>query len=269
MCYLCHMYAPALDQLLEAAPGGGFTLDRSTRENFDDDLLRQLHALANELMAESFEHFLVHAHTNDELHVFRRRGTGDLVGFQFWRAVAGVGENERVVFGGKLRVQPRARRVGLHIISGYRVLLDQARAFPNHRIIRLGVASLFGFVSITRRLAHYAFVDAAGPYREFLPLVEQLTGVSNFEFDPTTGQTYVGIQVTHKQLEGYPEAYFERPEAQAYLKRNPEFRTNGCFLVFAFEFDEANRRALAQGAVECTLGSDPSARQQLAHILGE
>src|SRR6187402_55243 len=143
---------PALRELLAGAAGGGFSLEIVERADFDDALLRPLHAFATLLMAEPYEHFAKHASTNDELHVFRRLDTGAFEGFQFWRCLSGVTERERFVLGGKLRVRPSARRHGLHLCSGLAVLLDQQRRFPTARITRLGVASLFGFVSIVRRL---------------------------------------------------------------------------------------------------------------------
>src|SRR5262245_21218645 len=106
-------------------------------------------------MAESFEHLSWHAATNDELHVFRHSESGELAGFQFWRTLPGIDDGHRVVLGGKLRIHPEARRRGLHLASGLAVLCEQRRRFPAARITRLSVASLFGFVSIARRLAHY------------------------------------------------------------------------------------------------------------------
>ncbi len=229
------------------------------RADFDDALLRPLHALATALMAEPYEHFAKHASTNDELHVFRRLDTGALEGFQFWRCLPGTTERERFVLGGKLRVRPSARRLGLHLCSGLSVLLTEQQRFPRARITRLGVASLFGFVSIVRRLAHYSFIDAASR-TDLLSVMTEVTRMSHYTFAPASGQVEVGIFVTTEQLAAYPRDYFDSAPARAYLARNPDFRSNGRYLAFAFEVDRANIDGLARGAAESSVGEGGMAR---------
>jgi hypothetical protein len=249
----------ALRELLAAVPGGGFSLETIDRADFDDALLRPLHALASLLMAEPYEHFATHASTNDELHVFRRLDTGVIEGFQFWRCLPGTTARDRIVLGGKLRVRPSARRLGLHLCSGLAVLLDQQRRFPAASITRLSVASLFGFVSIVRRLARYEFIDASSR-ADLIPIVADVTRASHYAFDPSTGQVEVGIFMTAEQLATYPAAYFESAPARAYIAKNPDFRSNGRYLAFAFDVDRANVDALAQGAAASALGAGSEAR---------
>jgi hypothetical protein len=214
-----------------------FATTRVARADFDDATLRPLYVLSNALMAESYEHFAHHARTNDELYVFRR--TGELVGFQLWRA---FGDHaQRYVLGGKLRIDPSARRHGLHLTAGLEVLAAQRREFPSARITRLSIASLFGFVSIARRLAHFAFVDGSG---EHAGVIARCAAESHYAFDPASGRVEVGIRMTAAQLEAYPAAYFEGELARAYIARNPGYRDNGCYLAFAFEVDDANLAAL-------------------------
>jgi hypothetical protein len=256
--YIGRVTLDALRNLLECAPGGGVALDIVQRNEFDEALLRRLYELSNTLMAEPFEHFSWHAGTNDELHVFRRRDSGEVMGFQFWRTLPGISENHRVVLGGKLRVRPEARRRGLHLASGFAVLSEQRRRFPEAAITRLGIASMFGFVSIARRVAHHDFVTAQ-THPELVPIVEAVTSASHYTFDAQTGQVEVGIFITPQQLAGYPEAFFQSPLARAYAERNPEYRSNGRYLAFAFEVDEANVGALARGVVESAGGHHPDA----------
>ncbi|MET0795718.1 MAG: hypothetical protein ABW061_29640 [Polyangiaceae bacterium] len=248
-----------LGELLAAVPGGGFSLERIERSDFNDELLRPLHAFAALLMAEPYEHFVTHANTNDELHVFRRIETGAVEGFQFWRCLPGATERARLVLGGKLRVRPSARHFGLHLCSGLAVLLDEQRRFPTARITRLGIASLFGFVSVVRRLARYEFVDVSSR-ADLIPFVDAVTRVSRYEFDPATGQVEVGIFMTAEQLEAYPASYFESAPARAYSERNRDFRWNGRYLAFAFDVDRGNVDALAQGAAESALGAGAEAK---------
>ena len=62
-----------------AAAGGarrGFAVHVVARDAFDEGLLRELYALASGSMTEPFEHFALHAETNDERHVFRSRASG-------------------------------------------------------------------------------------------------------------------------------------------------------------------------------------------------
>jgi len=217
-----------------------FSTQRIARANFDEATLRPLYELSNALMAESYEHFAHHARTNDELHVFYR---GDeLVGFQLWRAFGDA--TQRYVLGGKLRIDPSARRNGLHLTAGLEVLTAQRRAFPTARITRLSIASLFGFVSIARRLAHFAFVDAAAP-AELADVVARCAAESHYAYHRASGRVEVGIRMTAAQLQAYPAAYFESELARAYVARNAGYRENGCYLAFAFEVDEANLAALS------------------------
>ncbi|AUX31153.1 MULTISPECIES: hypothetical protein [Sorangium] len=95
------------------------------RRDFDDQRLRELHALSNALMAERFEHFCVHARTNDVVHVFRRADTRAIVGFQFWKTARLGLPRSRAIVGGKLRISPDFRTRGLHLSSG---LLSMTRA---------------------------------------------------------------------------------------------------------------------------------------------
>jgi hypothetical protein len=217
-----------------------FATTRIGRADFDDATLRPLYALSNALMAEPYEHFAHHARTNDELYVFRR--DGELVGFQLWRAF-GTAEH-RYVLGGKLRIDPSARRHGLHLAAGLDVLAAQRRTFPEARISRLSIASLFGFVSIARRLAHFTFVDATAP-TELADVIARCAADSHYVFDRASGRVDVGIRMTAAQLEAYPAAYFESELAREYIARNPDYRDNGCYLAFAFEVDRANLAALA------------------------
>jgi hypothetical protein len=134
-----------------------FAIDRIPRDVIDDATLRPLHAWSTRLMAEGYDHFARHALTNDELHVFRR--DGDLVGFQLWRAFTVA--RTRYVLGGKLRVDPSARSNGLHHASNLAVLRAQRAAHADLPLVRLSIASLFGFVSLARAMPRYQFVDAA------------------------------------------------------------------------------------------------------------
>ncbi len=252
----------AVMSLLARAPDGGLSLEVVLREHFTDALLAPLYQLSNAFMAEPFEHFLHHARTNDQLHIFRRVA-GQLVGFQLWRAFAGRSAGERFVLGGKLRILPEARRQGLHLASGLSVLLSERQRFPEAAITRLGVASLFGFVSIVRRVARYDFVNEASR-PDLIDVIGEVTHASRYTFDASTGLVRVGIFITPEQLLRYPPSYFESPAARAYCARNPAFRTNGSYLAFAFEVDRENLAALAYGAAEAVLccGSDAHAAAQ-------
>ena len=163
------------------------------------------------------------------------------MGFQLW-AVSGTRPDERIVLGGKLRIRAEARRRGLHLLSGLGVLLEQQRATDGVRITRLGIASVFGFASITRRLAHYDFVNATGRRRDLVPVAlhDELARDNGYAFDADDGPGDVRIFMTGEQLARYPEAFFSAPSVRAYQARNPGFRDNGRYLAFAFEVDGVN-----------------------------
>ena len=116
------------------------------REELSDETVRELHAVANRLMAEDLEHFRVHAQANELVHVFRRKDTDAIVGFQFWMTSSMKLPRSRVILGGKLRILPEFRRHGLHLLSGLDFFLGNALRHPFTRHYRLSIASVFGFV---------------------------------------------------------------------------------------------------------------------------
>jgi len=224
-------------------------LEAVHREDYTEATLAELHALATRLMAEDLEHFRVHAHANDLVHVFRRVDTGEVVGFQFWRTAPLGLPRSRVILGGKLRILPEFRNRGLHLLSGLVFFLENKLRHPRSRFYRLSIAGPFGFVSITEALAHYALFDPRkregeeGAIREaFIALARE----SHFELDEERGLFFVDIFMTPETLNRYSPAYFERPAARVYASVNPEFRTNGCYVGFWFRFTPANLLALTR-----------------------
>ncbi|WP_438019732.1 hypothetical protein WMF18_11985 [Sorangium sp. So ce315] len=228
----------------------GVRLEVVRRRDFTDDRLRELHALSNALMAEDFDHFRVHAHTNHVVHVFRRADTGAIVGFQFWKTAPLSLPRSLAIVGGKLRIAPEFRTRGLHLVSGLVFLLDTKRRAPRTRLYRISIASLFGFVSITEALAEYNIFDPARRGGEedeavraaFLSLARE----SDFRVDEQTGLFFVDIFMTEDTLRRYPPRYFDRPAAKRYAAVNPDFRTNGCYAGFWFRFTRDNLLAMTR-----------------------
>lgn len=226
------------------------------REDYTEEVLVGLHALANRLMAEPYAHFRVHAHANDVVHVLRRVDTDEVVGFQFWRTAPLDWPRSRVILGGKLRIVPEFRRHGLHLLSGLVFYIKCQSERPGTRFVRMSIASLFGFVAITEALADYRLFDPrerdglAGAVRAaFVTLGEE----SHFNLDERTGRFHVGIVPTAETLARYPAAYFDRAAARAYAAANPDFRTNGDNLGLWFRFTPRNLLAIAR-AVRRRLG---------------
>ncbi|WP_437680703.1 hypothetical protein [Sorangium sp. So ce131] len=220
------------------------------RRDFTEGRLRELHALSNALMAEEFDHFRVHAETNDVVHVFRRADTGAIVGFQFWKTAPIALPRSRAIVGGKLRISPDFRSRGLHLVSGLLFMLDAKRRAPRTRFYRLSIASLFGFVSITEALARYQLFDPKRRGGEEDEAVRAaliaLARESHFHVDEETGLFFVDIFMTEETLARYPPRYFERPAAKVYAAANPDFRTNGCYVGFWFRFTSDNLLALTR-----------------------
>ncbi|WP_433935776.1 hypothetical protein AB3662_13720 [Sorangium cellulosum] len=223
------------------------------RSDFTDPRLRELHALSNALMAEDFDHFRVHAHTNDVVHVFRRADTGAIVGFQFWKTAPLALPRSLAIVGGKLRIAPEFRTRGLHLVSGLLFLIDTKRRAPRARLYRLSIASLFGFVAITEALAHYQIFDPGRRDTEEDEAVRaaflQLASESDFRVDEETGLFFVDIFMTEDTLRRYPPRYFDRPAAKRYAAVNPGFRANGCYAGFWFRFTRKNLLALTRAIV--------------------
>ena len=222
------------------------------REDLSEELLGELHAFANGLMAEALEHFRVHAHTNELVHIFRREDTGAIVGFQFWRTAPISLPRGRVILGGKLRIHPAFRGRGLHLLSGLTFYVQDKLRHPLSRYYRLSLASPFGFVSITEALARYHFFEPRPRTGEERALKEVFLSVahkSHYQVDEETGLFLVNIHMTPETLGRYPPAYFERPAARAYASVNPDFRTNGRYVGFWFRFTPDNLASLTRATL--------------------
>ena len=223
------------------------------RRRFTPELMGSLHALANRFLAEDADHFRVHAETNDVVHLFERRDTGALVGFQFWRTAPMELPGCRALIGGKLRIDPAFRRRALHLRSGLRFYLETQLRHPRTRFYRLSLASMFGFVSITSALAEYRLFDPAATDAEGRAIrgaFERLAEQSHYRLDPATGLISVGIGMTGATLARYPASYYERPEARAYARVNPGWRDNGYYVAFWFRFTPANLAKLVRRIVD-------------------
>lgn len=228
------------------------------RERQSDDLIRELHAVANSLMAEDLEHFRVHAQANDLVHVFRRTDTRSIVGFQFWRTAPIGVPRGRIILGGKLRILPEFRNRGLHLLSGLTFYFQDKLRHPRSRYYRMSIASLFGFVSITEALARYHLFEPQqrtgelGAIREaFIALAEE----NHFRVDEERGLFFVDIFMKPETLSRFSPDYFDRPAARAYAAVNPEFRTNGCYVGFWFRFTPDNLASLARATLRKLLRS--------------
>jgi hypothetical protein len=211
------------------------------RSAFTPDLLADLHALANRFMAEDAAHFNVHARSNDVVHIFEE--PSGIVGFQFWRLAALDRPGCKAILGGKLRVLPSHRRHALHLRSGLRFYLESSLRHPFTRFYRLSLAGLFGFVSLVSALADYRFVDPGDGDDESIMIrsaFDRLAAESDFKPIAGTGLYFVDILPSAETLAAYAPAYFERPEARAYLRANPDFRTNGCNVAFWWRFNPRN-----------------------------
>ena len=218
------------------------------RADFTPALLDELHALAVAMAAEDREHFAVHANTNDAVHLFRERESGELAGFQFWRSFEGPDPARRLVLGGKLRILPSYRRRGLHLVSALTFFEQVASAHPSVRLHRVSIASLFGFVSIAGALAEHRFVADDGTLPDadlwLCDVVAKEAARSGYRFDACSGLVDVQIRLTPTQLDSYPAEFYERPLARAYRARNPDFRDNGCYLAFTSEVSPENLSAM-------------------------
>jgi hypothetical protein len=214
-----------------------------SRKDFTPVLIASLHALANRLLREDEDHFRRHAETNDVVHVFERKDTGEVVGFQFWRTAAMPLPYTRALLGGKLRVDPAFRNRALHLRSGLRFFLESKWRHPRTRFYRLSLASMFGYVSLTSALADYHIFDISSREVENLAVretLEKLAAESHFRLDPVTGLFAVGIHMTEETLASYPESYYRRPQAVEYAHVNPEWRHNACYVAFWFRFTWRN-----------------------------
>jgi hypothetical protein len=239
---------PVFDLLLRTARRRpGVRMETLERQDFTDERIAELHAMACRLMAEDLAHFRVHAETNDVVHIFRRVDTGELVGFQFWRTTPMTLPGCRAILGGKLRILPAFRRRGLHLLSGLLFFLQQKARHPLMRYYRLSIASLFGFVSITEALRHYQVLDPhdhSPEGRAVMAAFAERAAESHYCVDPETGLIFVDIFMTPETLANFGPSYFDRPAARRYAEVNPDYRSNGCNVGFWCRFTPANLLSL-------------------------
>lgn len=222
-------------------PSAGISIRRCA--DLADLELRELHAFANELLVEDFEHFRTHALTNDVVHVFRRRDTGAIVGFQFWRVLPMKLPRSVAILGGKLRVEPAFRNRGLHLLSGLVFFLSRILRHPLTRHYRLSVASIFGFVSLTSALRNYRLLEAGGESAEQRAVHEafqRIAAENHFRLENGGALMFVDIFMSDGTLAGYPDNWYERASARRYAQVNPHFRDNGTFVNFWFRFTPGN-----------------------------
>jgi hypothetical protein len=242
---------PVIDLLLRTARRRpGVRMEVLGRQDFTDERIAELHAMAYQLMAEDLDHFRVHAETNDVVHIFRRVDTGELVGFQFWRTAPMTLPGCRVILGGKLRILPAFRGRGLHLLSGLLFFLQSKARHPLTRYYRLSIASLFGFVSITEALRQYHVLDPhdrSPEGRAVMAAFAERAAESHYRLDPETGLIFVNIFATPETMAEFGPSYFERPAARRYREVNPGYPANGCYVGFWCRFTPANLLSLTQG----------------------
>jgi hypothetical protein len=232
--------------------------------------IAELHVLASRMMTEPYAHFAAHVRTNDTVHIFREVEGGQIAGFQFWRSEPArcadercadercadercadeQSADERIVLGGKLRVRPDVRRRGLHLVSGLCYYLEQAPlAVAGRPLVRMSIASLFGFVSIARHVDYAILVD--GEVDGWVcDEMERLATESGFVYDRATGLVHVGMAPTADELAAYPPEFYASPTARAFFARNPRFPSDPRFVAFAFRYTEDNVDRLYRAAAE-------------------
>jgi hypothetical protein len=212
----------------------------------DAAAIAELHALANGLMREDLAQFTRHVGANDVVHVFRERRTGAVLGFQFWRHRLDPNERLQYIMGGKLRMHPSIRRRGLHLCSGLLYAVERRLRRPDAPIVRLSIAALFGFVSISEALAHYLPYPAPASDPQHAAINAAFAEMAEFSrfVIRDDGLFFVNIYPTAETLARYPVAYFERDAAREYQRLNPGFRDNGCYIGFWFRFDRRNALSL-------------------------
>jgi hypothetical protein len=106
------------------------------------------------------------------------------------------------------------------------------------------MASLFGFVSLTRSLAQYDVIQEGTSPSWLCDAVDALARESDFAYERASGLVRVGIRITPAQLAAYPESFYASPHARAYAAHNPAYRDNGTYLAFGFPLSFENLQAL-------------------------
>lgn len=236
-------------------PESDVRLVRVSRDEWTPALLRSLYALAITMSAEDYDNFERHALTNQCVHLFRLTTTDALAGFQFWwdGAAKLSDQDQHLVIGGKLRILPAYRRRALHLRSALAIYADVLRTYPGRTVQRMSFASLFGFVSIARAVRdhHVIATDTLPPHAQWLcGAASERALDSGYQFDPSSGLVHVNIRPTAEQLAGYPESFFESPLARAYIGRNRDWRTNGCYLAFGFPLSTVNLQTIDSAITE-------------------
>jgi hypothetical protein len=216
---------------------------------FDSCLYEELHALAQPLVHEDFDHFLRHCETNDLCHVFRDPACGAILGFQFWRLKQTTNPAVKLIWGGKLRIHPSIRGRGLHLLSN--LMSFEHFNNPSVRFYRLGLVNILAFNSITAGLAQYdvfpfsKLIDAD----LFVPRLHDFCDENGFHFDEGTGAVDVGHTFSEDTLSrtAGTDGFWQRPKVKEFIELNPRWQDRDVFV--GWEWNTANFRAM-RGLIE-------------------
>ena len=212
---------------------------------------QRLFELSNAMSREkSFEAWDRHLLTNDELHVLSLPSRGER-GFQLWRFDHCTETRTSVLFGGKLRIGPELRGLGLSILMNLvaaDTLLERApRAGAGHKRYRVGLVNVHGLSALVPALESYQIAPldirwrpplgppppsgaAAGApsrreemdfeemHRRVTPMLHRMVAENRFAFsDAFEGRVDVG-QRSLADPEEYTDRWWSRPGVRAFRR---------------------------------------------------
>eukprot|EP00927_Polykrikos_kofoidii_P073202 TRINITY_DN69272_c0_g1_i1.p1 TRINITY_DN69272_c0_g1~~TRINITY_DN69272_c0_g1_i1.p1 ORF type:complete len:323 (-),score=28.70 TRINITY_DN69272_c0_g1_i1:46-978(-) len=240
----------------------GVRFDVVSRAGFlgpKSELANELYAFSYALSREPRDHWQRHVNTNSELHTFRDACTGEMLGFQMWRFGSTPDPSVRVLWGGKLRVAPAARRQGLHLVSNLVAAKHAHGAAGGAATVRVALVNVFGFCSLQPALSSWQTPpladDAAG--RAVSATLRPFCEENGFRYDASSGRVDVG-QDSPLKTDDLPENWWSRPAVDAFralptgvtLSRDATLSRRGSDVFLCWPLDSSNLRSMERRALD-------------------
>ncbi|MDP2435507.1 MAG: hypothetical protein Q8P67_07175 [archaeon] len=210
--------------------------------------LDELYQISSKMAAEERDHWVQHVSSQPVLHLFRHQGQQEISGFQCWGPLrfGRGGSDVAVVTGGKLRLAPSLRGLGVPQLSGMLHLSRSMEEQPSvRRWLRLSLASVLGYNSIRSGLHSVFYLnrhsDDARASALLSDTCRDICRLSGYSFDPHTSLVRVNISPA---LTSLPPNFASRPAVREYEAMNPHWRVNGSYVAFAWDFDELNLQTM-------------------------
>jgi len=160
-----------------------------------------------------------------------------LIGVSFWRTLPTSNKNCQVIYQGKLRIDSKFRRHGIHILAVLKYYFTKQWKSPFTKFYFLSIASLFNFVSMRKQVIEYTVFP--NMLETLVSVLRHCAQQDRFEIEEKTGCINVHVIIHPQVFSEFPSSYYEMPEAQQYILLNPKYK-EGYDLSYAYPFSVVN-----------------------------